>query len=1231
MMVKELHRKMIAVVLSALMVVSAVPLTAMAGVLPGVPKEITALGQLSDDIRWQNTTVPVFPENVTATVESRSVQVPVGWETEQVFDADYPVRGLYIFEARFAEEYVLADGVEPLIIAVFIPETVGRFAVLRMGGSGTSDAPLEITTAAQLAEIATLVNAKPNGLELFLFNDKNAIVNLKLMNDIDLSPYGKNYDEGKGWKPIGKDDTSGCAFIGNFDGNGKVITGLYINRPEERFQGLFGVVTKGAVVKTLGLERVHITGKKFVGGVVGFLGAGVGKMSTVENCYVSGVIKGSENVGGLVGDTSGIIDNCYSTASISGKYNVGGIAGYIGKQTEDAVPRISYCAALNPDIASTTIYVGRIVGNMVSDEFLANNIAFSGMKVNGIELSSPGGTASDKDGEGKSAADLQTAAGFPSALTSSPWTYGNRKLPGFGAAVEMPAHIVDIPSGLYFLGSGTEISPYQISTADQLAKLAELVNGPSTNEHYTGSNGHYKLMNDIDLSAYGATYGDGKGWVPIGLEVGDKWYSFKGVFDGDGKIISGLYINRPEEDDIGLFGLLSDEHTSIKNLGLIDVNVAGNDCVGGIAGRIENATIEGCYADGNITGNSDIGGIGGILTGIAKIKNCYTAGSVVGAEADSANVGGIAGDIGSSISGLAVTYCYSTASIDGVDFVGGVVGSSAGIVQNCVAMNPQVAGVNSASRVGGSSGGAVISNYAFSGTKVLRNGALQNITGGNTNNRNWADIAADDIFSGSAFWSNADKWEASPWDTSIWTIEDGKLPILKKLPAGMQSSDGGLYLRQRDIGEAEVVVLTEHTYNGREQIPDLQVTFDNQTLAEGTDYTVEITSIDGTGENPTSAGTQVGTVTLTITGIGDYNGSQTATYIISQKPKSGGGSSSSGDIAPAPPATGSEIPVGDMQTGGTVSVELSSGSLLLDEEATASIASQAIGDKLEVTIERLAANALTPAQQESVREGDIVLDISIRSGGKNISTFDGLLTVKIPYDGPLPVAVWYLNDAGELEKLRCTYENGIVTLVLDHLSLYIVGQDTEWQNPFADVKEGDWFYDFVQFVFQRGLMKGVTERAFSPSANASRGMIVAILHRLAGSPAPKADVAANSPFADVNAGQYYTEAVLWAAEQQVITGFGDRTFRPDDAITREQLAVIVSNYAEATGLSLPKVVAECAFDDAAAISAYAAEAVAQMQTAGILSGKTGNAFDPLGTATRAEVSAVLQRFVPLGE
>ena len=137
MMVKELHRKMIAVVLSALMVVSAVPLTAMAGVLPGVPKEITALDELSDDIRWQNTTVPVFPESVTATVESRSVQVPVGWETEQVFDADYPVRGLYIFEARFAEEYVLADGVEPLIIAVFIPETVGRFAVLRMGGSGT--------------------------------------------------------------------------------------------------------------------------------------------------------------------------------------------------------------------------------------------------------------------------------------------------------------------------------------------------------------------------------------------------------------------------------------------------------------------------------------------------------------------------------------------------------------------------------------------------------------------------------------------------------------------------------------------------------------------------------------------------------------------------------------------------------------------------------------------------------------------------------------------------------------------------------------------------------------------------------------------------------------------------------------------------------------------------------------------------------------------------------------
>ena len=799
MMVKELHRKMIAVVLSALMVVSAVPLTAMAGVLPGVPKEITALDELSDDIRWQNTTVPVFPESVTATVESRSVQVPVGWETEQVFDADYPVRGLYIFEARFAEEYVLADGVEPLIIAVFIPETVGRFAVLRMGGSGTSGDPLEITTAAQLAEIATLVNARPNGLELFLFNDVDATVNLKLMNDIDLSAYGKNYDEGKGWKPIGKDDPSGRAFIGNFDGNGKVITGLYINRPEGKFQGLFGFITEGAVVKTLGLERVHITGEKFVGGVVGFLGADVGRTSTVQNCYVSGVIKGSENVGGLVGCARGKIIACYSTASISGDDYVGGITGAIGIQAAETEPEISDCAALNSNIVYSKSFVGRIVGNIFSDEFLANNIAFSGMKVNGIELSTPGGTANDMNGDGKSAADLQTAADFPIALTFFPWIYESGKLPGFGAAVEMPAHIVDIPSGQYFLGTGKEESPYEISTADQLAKLAELVNGPSTNEHYTGSNGHYKLMNDIDLSAYGATYGDGKGWVPIGLEVGDTWYSFKGDFDGNGKIISGLSIRRPEESDVGLFGLLSDRDTSIKNLGLIDVNIVGNNYVGGLAGWIENATIEGCYADGNITGNSDIGGIGGILTGIAKIKNCHTAGSVVGV-----NVGGIAGNIGYSISVPAVTYCYSTASIDGVDFVGGVVGSRAGIVQNCVAMNPQVAGVNSASRVGGSSGGAVISNYAFSGTKVLRNGVLQNITGGNTNNRNGADIAADDIFSGSAFWSNAEKWADASWDTSIWSIEEGKLPILKKLPAGMQSSDGGLYLRQRDIGEAEV-------------------------------------------------------------------------------------------------------------------------------------------------------------------------------------------------------------------------------------------------------------------------------------------------------------------------------------------------------------------------------------------------------------------------------------------
>ena len=142
----------------------------------------------------------------------------------------------------------------------------------------------------------------------------------------------------------------------------------------------------------------------------------------------------------------------------------------------------------------------------------------------------------------------------------------------------------------------------------------------------------------------------------------------------------------------------------------------------------------------------------------------------------------------------------------------------------------------------------------------------------------------------------------------------------------------------------------------------------------------------------------------------------------------------------------------------------------------------------------------------------------------------------------------------------------------------------------------------------------------------TRGMFVTALGRLA-----NADVSgyAKSSFSDVKSDAYYMGYIEWASKNNIVNGVGNGKFAPYQSITREQMAVIMSNYAKTIGYTLPKVHVENIFADNGKISAYAKEAVKQMQMAGVISGKNGNLFDPQGTATRAEVSAVLRRFVEL--
>ena len=190
--------------------------------------------------------------------------------------------------------------------------------------------------------------------------------------------------------------------------------------------------------------------------------------------------------------------------------------------------------------------------------------------------------------------------------------------------------------------------------------------------------------------------------------------------------------------------------------------------------------------------------------------------------------------------------------------------------------------------------------------------------------------------------------------------------------------------------------------------------------------------------------------------------------------------------------------------------------------------------------------------------------------------------------------------------------------------VYGVGYDAK-MPAFTDI-ENHWAKDNILFVVSRGLLNGTSETTFSPNTGMTRGMFVTALGRLAC--VDPADYQSGK-FTDVKADAYYAPYVNWAAKTGIVSGTPYTTFAPDTNINREQMAVIMKNYAVKLGYTVPKALEAVTFADNASISSWAKEAVKSMQQAGILAGKTNNRFDPAGTATRAEVATVLRRFVEI--
>ena len=249
--------------------------------------------------------------------------------------------------------------------------------------------------------------------------------------------------------------------------------------------------------------------------------------------------------------------------------------------------------------------------------------------------------------------------------------------------------------------------------------------------------------------------------------------------------------------------------------------------------------------------------------------------------------------------------------------------------------------------------------------------------------------------------------------------------------------------------------------------------------------------------------------------------------------------------------------------------------------------------------------------------------------GSTVTAPQGSVTLSFPYSGKDTVTVYRISDSGSKTLLKGEAKDGYYVINTSSLGLFaVVGADGQEVPPaeeaggdFTDMKD-HWAEEYVDFVVERGLFNGVSDTEFSPDTSMTRSMFVTAIGRLAGVSASDGV----TRFEDVAADSWYAPYVAWAAENGVVTGTSETTFDPDRAITRQEMAALLSRYAEFAEIELTEGEA-VTFTDSDEISGYAKEAVAVMASAGLIEGMGDGTFAPKETATRAEVATLLARFM----
>lgn len=538
----------------------------------------------------------------------------------------------------------------------------------------------------------------------------------KLQNDIDASPTKTwNIKDGSseysGFIPIG---TSVIPFSGSFDGAGFEVDSLYIDDTSKSYVGLFGSVSSGASIEDIGLTNIDISGEHYVGGLIGHVGPG----TSLTKSFTTGIVEGSDGIGGLVGNLSGTLTLSYSDVDVTGAESVGGL---VGQSTLTPVINNTYASGDVDGTDKIGAFIGNVINGTISNSYSfghVSNVALGKLK-GGFEGRDSLGVYSNNYWNGETTNSGSLTSDGATKLTSSEMTdsdsFSSWDFSTIWSITEDQSYpyLRDlVPSNLPGVTVVDQSGTIIISTLTQLQAMKDSLSA------------NYKLGQDIDASATSGWTESGGSF--LGFEpIGDNSTPYTGSFDGNGYKITGLYINRPTQDYVGLFGKVDGD---IKNLGIIRASIEGKDYVGVLAGSINNTFssdfIEN-YSKGEVIGNNNVGGLFGFTN--AKIHRSFSKAKVSG----NTYVGGLVGNTDS----FTITDSYATGAVTGNTFVGGLIGdlNSNGVGSDDNERIYATGKVTGSIAVGALSGGSnTVYNSYFNSETSVASGVLSGITGRST-------------------------------------------------------------------------------------------------------------------------------------------------------------------------------------------------------------------------------------------------------------------------------------------------------------------------------------------------------------------------------------------------------------------------------------------------------------------------------------------------------------------